>query len=228
LPATRRPVVALGAAIVVAIVSVTMALARVTREAASSAPLLAFTATAFVYEPVIFRGYAPSTPTPTDTLTPTPTATPTATPIPEQIRMYLCCFAINATCQGCSGSYPFYPSPPNNMWEWESDPLSMDIGGSAYEFSIAASSTSNTVFQVELYLVQAEELLLASTSFSADSSEPARYTRGVQGIDPTVTIGQDRLLVRITNIGGTTGDIYFGDPATAGAGGSYFEFPRAQ
>jgi hypothetical protein len=220
--ATRRPLVVLGVTIVIVVVSLTMVLARVTRDAASSAPLLDLTATAFVYEPIVLKGYAPSLPTPTTT------PTPTVTPIPDQVRLYLCCFAINPTCQGCSGSYPFYPSPPNNTWEWESDPLSVDIGGTTYEFSIAASSTSNTVFQVELYLVQAEELLLASTSFTANSSEAERYTQVVQGIDPTVSIGQDRLLVRITNVGGTTGDVYFGDPASAGAGGSYFEFTRAK
>jgi hypothetical protein len=104
----------------------------------------------------------------------------------------------------------------------------MDIGGTAYEFSIAASSTSNTVFQVELYLLGVEQQLLASTSFTANSQDATRYTQGVQGIDPTVSIGQDWLLVRITNVGGTSGDVYFGDPASAGAGGSYFEFPRAQ
>jgi len=226
--ATRRSLVVLGAAAVVVIVSVTMVLARATREAASSAPLPQLTATAFIYEPIVLRGYAPPTPAPTDTAAPTATATPTATPISDQVRLYLCCFGINETCQGCSGSYPLYPSPPNNAWEWESDPLSMDIGGTAYEFSIAARSDSTTVFQVELYLLGVEQQLLASTSFTANSKDPTRYTQGVQGIDPTVSIGQDWLLVRITNVGGTAGDVYFGDPASAEAGGSYFEFPRAQ
>jgi len=226
--ATRRLVVVLGAAIVVVIVSVTMVLARVTRETASSAPLLQLTATAFIYEPIVLKGYAPPTPAPTDTPLPTATPTPTPTPISDQVRLYLCySVAIAETCQGPSVAYTLGPGTIT-AWEWQSDVLSMDIGGTTYEFSIAASSTGNTVFEVELRLLGVEELLLASTSFTANSSTAERYTRIVEGIDPAVRIGQDRLKVTITNVSSAPGVIYFGDPASAGAGGSYFEFPRAQ
>jgi len=104
----------------------------------------------------------------------------------------------------------------------------MDIAGTTYEFGIVVSSEGSTVFKVELFLIQDPDLLLASTSFTADSSQAERYVQTVQGIDPEVTIGEDRLMMVVTNVSGAAGQIYFGEPGSAEAGGSYIEFPQSR
>lgn len=219
----RRRVVVIGAVMVVVIVSLTIVLARASL---GTAPPSDFTPTAFVYAPVVFRDHAPSTPTPTNTATPTATPTNTPTPLPTHARLYLCCFdLLGETCPGCWG---YYSLPSGGTWTWQSVGLPMDIAGTTYEFGIAASSGSSTVFEVELFLVQEQEILLASARFTADSPEAERYVHIVQGIDPTVTIDKDRLLIRISNVSGAAGQIYLGDPDEAEAGGSYVEFPQSR
>lgn len=222
----RRRVAVTGAVIGVVIVSLAMLLARASSGTTLHAPPADFTPVAFVYEPIIFRDYAPSTATPTNTPTPTATPTSTPTPIPTHARLYLCCFdLIDETCSECWGFYSLYPDA---SWDWQSAELPMDIDGTTYEFGIAASSGSSTVFEVELFLMQEEELFLASTSFTANSPQAERYVRVVQGIDPAVAIDQDRLMVRISNVAGVSGQIYLGDPDRAEAGGSYVEFPQSR
>jgi hypothetical protein len=105
----------------------------------------------------------------------------------------------------------------------------VDISGTTYGFGIAASSDGSTTFKVQLLLDQGGgERLLASTSFTANSSEPTRYVRVVQGIDPRVRINEDELKVKISHVSGDVGQIYFGVPTWAEAGGSYFDFAVSQ
>ena len=221
-PAWRRAA-ALGTAIVVVAMGLTVLLARASLGIVP--PLQQFTPTALVYAPVVFRDH--DFPTATVTVTPTNTATPTSTPtpIPTHARFYLCCSNLSETC-GCGAAE--WTLGTGQSFPWESGGLPMDIAGTTYEFAIAASSVGSTVFEVELHLIQqAQDLLLASTSFTVASAQPARYVQGVQGIDPAVTIDQDRLQLIITNVSGARVTIYNGNPDTAEAGGSYVQFPRS-
>ncbi len=222
MPPARRHIAALGTVIVLVVVSLTILLARASL---GTVPLLDFTPTAFVYAPAVFRDYAPSTPTPT--ITPTPTATPTSTPtpIPTHGRLYLCCTDVLG--EACSGCWGVYILGTGESFVWQSGGLPREITGTTYEFGIAASSEGSTAFEVELFLVQQDQdHLLASTSFTSDSPLADRYVRVVQGIDPAVTINEDRLKVRIS-ASGARGQIYIGDPNNAEAGGSYVEFPQS-
>jgi hypothetical protein len=223
MPSAGRHLATLGTVIVVVVASLTILIARASL---GTAPPLDFTPTAFVYAPVLFRDYAPSTPTPT--ITPTPTTTPTNTPttVPTHARLHLCCFDL--LDEACSGCWGFYTLGSGEEFVWQSGGLPMDIAGTSYEFGIAASSGGNTTFEVELFLLQEESILLASTSFTANSSQAERYVRVVQGIDPAVTIDEDRLMMRISNVSGAAGQIYFGEPGSAEAGGSYIEFPQSR
>ena len=102
--------------------------------------------------------------------------------------------------------------------------LLKDITGTTYTFGIAASSYGSTEFRAKIVLVQEEgNVLLASTSFIASSSEPTQFVSTVEGIDPTVNRGEDKLEVRISFVSGDMGQIYYGAPQWAGAGGSYVE-----
>jgi hypothetical protein len=102
--------------------------------------------------------------------------------------------------------------------------LLKDITGTSYTFGIAASSYSSTEFRAEIVLVQGQNsLLLVSTSFTASSPEPTRFVSTVEGINPTVNRGEDKLEVRISYVSGDVGQIYYGIPQYAGAGGSYVE-----
>lgn len=223
MPPARKRIAALGSAIVV-VVSLTVHLARVSL---GTTPLLQFTPTAFAYAPVVFHNYAPTPPTPTSTSTPTATPTSTVTPIPTHARFHLCCFdVLSETCSACVGVWIL---GPGESFLWESSELSLDITGTTYEFGIAAASEGSTTFAVELFLIQqAQDLPLASTSFTVDSALASRYVRVVEGPDPAVAIGVDRLRVKITNVLGGRGQIYIGDPDGAEAGGSYVQFPRSQ
>jgi hypothetical protein len=222
----RRRIVVTGAVVTIVIASFTITLARMSGGTGPDPSLSAFTPIAFVYEPAIYRDYAPATSAPADTPTPTATPTGTPTPIPTNARFHLCCYTeMNEACPGCSGYFWLYPG---DEWVWESGGLPMEISGTTYEFGIAASSGGSTAFDVELFLMQGTDLLLASTNFTANSSQAERYVRIVQGIDPTVTINQDRLMLRIVNTSGAPGQVYFGDPGQAEAGGSYVEFPQSR
>ena len=107
---------------------------------------------------------------------------------------------------------------------WDDLTLLKDIAGTTYTFGIAASSYSSTEFRADIVLVQGQNsLILASTSFTATSPQPTRFVSTVEGIDPTVNRGEDKLEVRITHVSGNVGTIYFGSPQWAGAGGSYVE-----
>ena len=217
MPTARRRVAALGTVIVMVVV---LSILLFARASLGTALPLDLTPTAFLYAPVVFRDHAPSTPTPTAT------PTSTATPIPTHARFYLCCFDVLAeTCSACWGFYSLYP---DTSWAWQSTGLPIEIDGTTYEFGIAASSGSVSSLEVELYLIQDQELLLATTSFAVDSPQAERYVQIVQGIDPAVTIGEDRLMVRISNVSGAFVQIYLGDPDQAEAGGSYVEFPRSR
>ena len=102
--------------------------------------------------------------------------------------------------------------------------LLKDITGTTYTFGIAASSYGSTEFRADIVLVQGQSnVLLASTSFIANSPGPTQFVSTVEGIDPTVNRGEDRLEVRISYVSGDVGTIYFGGPQWAGAGGSYVE-----
>lgn len=107
---------------------------------------------------------------------------------------------------------------------WDEMTLLKDITGTSYGFGIAASSYSSTEFRADIVLVQGQDsLVLASTSFTASSSQPIQFVSTVEGIDPTVNRGEDKLEVRISHVSGDVGTIYFGAPQWAGAGGSYVE-----
>jgi hypothetical protein len=102
--------------------------------------------------------------------------------------------------------------------------LHRDITDTTYTFGIAVSSYSSTEFRAEIVLVQGQNsVVLASTSFTASSTGPTRVVSTVEGIDPAVNQGADKLRVRISHISGDVGMIYFGVPQWAGAGGSYVE-----
>ena len=107
---------------------------------------------------------------------------------------------------------------------WDDMTLLKGITGTTYTFGIAASSYGSTEFRADIVLVQEQgNVLLASTSFTASSPEPARFVSTVEGIDPTVNRGEDKLEVKISYVSGDVGTIYFGVPQWAGAGGSYIE-----
>ena len=107
---------------------------------------------------------------------------------------------------------------------WDDMTLLKDITGTTYTFGIAASSNSSTEFRAEIVLVQeGNHVVLASTSFTATSSEPTKFVSTVGGVDPTVNSGEDKLRVRISHVSGDVGRIYFGVPQWAGAGGSYIK-----
>jgi hypothetical protein len=107
---------------------------------------------------------------------------------------------------------------------WDYITLLKDITGTTYAFGIAASSDGSTEFRAEIVLVQEDsDVVLASTSFTASSSEPTQFVSTVQGIDPMVNRGEDELEVRISHVAGDVGQIYHGVSQYAGAGGSYVE-----
>lgn len=167
------------------------------------------------------------TPTPTPTGTPTPTSTPTSVPTPA--RILLCCsrdsqLVLDDDCiiggWQCVAAMSFY----GGTFVWDDMTLHKDITGTTYTFGIAASSYSSTELRGEIVLVQGQNrLVLASTSFTASFPEPVQFVSTVEGIDPMVNPGEDRLEVRISHISGDVGTIYFGVPQLAGAGGSYVE-----
>lgn len=168
-----------------------------------------------------------STPTPSPTNTPTPTITPTGMPTPT--RILLCCrdeqLVLDDDCiisgWACYGEVWLYFS---GTATWDDLTLLRDITGTTYTFGIAASSNSFTEFRAEIVLVQGESsVVLASTSFIVSSSEPTRFVNIAGGVDPTVSSGEDQLKVRISHVSGDVGQIYFGVPQWAGAGGSYVE-----
>ena len=102
--------------------------------------------------------------------------------------------------------------------------LLKDITGTTYTFAIAASSNGSTEFKAEIVLVQGEgSVLLASISFVVCSSTPTQFVSTVEGIDPSVNRGEDKLEVRMSHVSGDVGRIYFGVPQYAEAGGSYVE-----
>jgi len=167
------------------------------------------------------------TPPPTPTSTPTPTLTPTTVPTPT--RVLLCCredgqLVLDDDCiidgLACVSATWLY----GGTMIWNDMILLSDIAATTYTFGIAASSYSFTEFRAEIALVQGQNrLILASTSFTANSPEPVRFVSTVEGIDPTVNPGEDKLEVRISHVSGNVGTIYFGVPQRAGAGGSYVE-----
>lgn len=107
---------------------------------------------------------------------------------------------------------------------WDDMTLQKDIAGTTYTFGIAASSFSSTEFQAEIFLVQGQnDILLASTSFTASSLEAVQFVSTVEGIDPAVNRGEDKLEVRISHVSGDMGWIFYGLPEWAEAGGSYVE-----
>jgi hypothetical protein len=226
----RRRVAVTGAVMGVVIVSLAMLLARASSGTTLHAPPADFTPVAFVYEPIIFRDYAPSTATPTNTPTPTATPTSTPTPIPTHARLHLCCFDhLREICLEWCGGQVGYLGPGESFKWQQSSGLPRDIIGTTYEFGIAASSPGTTTFEVELFLIQQDqELLLASTRFTVESPLADRYVLVVEGIDPAVVVNEDRLKVSITNVSGTRAPIYSGDPDRAEAGGSYVEFPQSR
>ena len=107
---------------------------------------------------------------------------------------------------------------------WDDMTLQKDTTGTTYTFGIAASSFTFTEFRAEIVVVQGQnDVVLASTSFIVSCPEPAQFVSTVEGIDPAVNIGEDKLKVRVSYVSGDLGQIYFGAPQWAGAGGSYVE-----
>ena len=144
--------------------------------------------------------------------------------------MLLCCYdnqlVLDDDCiiggWACFGEAWLYY--PGGRAVWDNMTLLKDITETAYTFGMAASSNSSTEFRAEIVLVQEErDVVLASTSFTANSSRPIQFARTVEGIDPRVNRGEDKLEVRISHVSGDVGQIHFGVPQYAGAGGSYVE-----
>ena len=107
---------------------------------------------------------------------------------------------------------------------WNDMTLQRDIIDTTYTFAMAASSYGSTEFMVEIVLIQQQSpVVLASTSFTAISPEATHYVSTVEGIDPAVNRGADKLEVRVSYVSGDVGLIYFGAPQRAGAGGSYVD-----
>jgi hypothetical protein len=107
---------------------------------------------------------------------------------------------------------------------WDDMTLLKDVVATTYTFGIAASSYSSTEFRAEIVLVQGQnDVVLASTSFIVSCPDPAQFVSTVEGIDPAVNSGEDKLEVRISYVSGDVGKIYYGAPQWAGAGGSYVE-----
>jgi hypothetical protein len=136
-----------------------------------------------------------------------PLPTPT---VPHWVQRYLCCWqALDADCiiDGAP-CYGVVPLQGGESATWLSEVLPWDIVSSTYHFTIGATGAS-AEFRVELFLQrEAQELPLAAYTFSATGTSP--YKRTVQGTDPSVEIGKDRLGLRISLVSGEEGYISIG------------------
>lgn len=175
-----------------------------------------------IFLPMVVKDSAAPTPTPLPpTATPIPpTATPippTPTPIPPSptpvpvilTQFYPRLFSQLSTAPFVTGNATFYVYPTREQ-TW-GRALTGDITGSQYGFSLMLSSNMPVTFEAEI-IVNGQ--VLATKTFTVNSSTFTRHEGVVTGIDPQTSAG-DMLIFRVRLVAAdanAVGQMYNGSP----------------
>lgn len=105
-------------------------------------------------------------------------------------------------------------------------PLTGDIDGKTYIFSLWLASAGTTTFEVSILVLQDDtETVLASTSFKSSSDQYEEFIAVVEGLDPDTAEG-DTLVLRISSSGALqAGQIKPGGLAYGADTASYIKVP---